>query len=75
MNRYCYEHKMYDIKLSNLEKAIMEEIISNMYNYDEEFEDVDILAIARTIIARHDPLWELLNGIICNYLEKRLEVE
>ena len=79
MNRYCYENKMYDIKLNNLEKAIMEEIIMIMdCNYDEDlekFEKTDILEIARDIIATKDELWELLNVIICRYLDREMESE
>ena len=78
MNRHCYENKMYDIKLNNLEKAIMDEIIMNIdCEYDEKdrekFEKTDILAIARQIIKYHYPLWELLNGIITDYLNKELD--
>ena len=79
MNRYCYENKMYDIKLSNLEKAIVEEIIMLMdcdyYEDLEKFEKTDILKIARDIIATKDELWELLNVIICRYLDREVEVK
>ena len=79
MNRYCYENKMYDIKLSSLEKAIVEEIIMLMdcnYHEDlEKFEKTDILKIARDIIATKDELWELLNVIICRYLDREVEVK
>lgn len=79
MNRYCYENKIYDIKLTNLEKALMDEIIMIMdCNYDEEdlekFEKTDILKIARDMIQYHFPIWELLNGIITDYLDKEKEV-
>ena len=79
MNRYCYENKMYDIKLNNLEKAIMDEIIFNIEGYSKEdrekLEKTDILKIARDIIEKQFSIWELLNGTICNYLDREVAVE